>query len=163
LVISSTIHKPAEDEYVKDERGVEELRQMKDYIPSPVNTGFVFINGKYIAPPYQLKLTKVLKLEHKEGDCYLGGGILSLNGQLNENHVIRKALRYKEDKLPVVPVNITKSTSFYDRKLHKYMAQVAAYVKHHQAHGEEGDMMAKALQKLPNLKKLSEKINIQCT
>ncbi len=153
LVISSAIHKPAKDEYAKDERGVEELRKMKDYVPAPVNTGFVFINGKYIAPPYQLKLTKVLKLEHKEGDCYLGGGILSLNGQLNENHVIRKSRLFKGDKFPAVPDDIKKDTSMDDHKVSVFMAKAKTYIKLHHSHKEECDIVADAYKKLPNIKR----------
>ena len=85
----------------------------------PINSGFVFIDGKYIEPPYKFK---------QKGACRI-----YLNGHYIHNCltlVDTVANPYKVDKLPEIPKSIDSMTSFnelfhikYDERF-KYLEAV---------------------------------------
>lgn len=97
----------------------------------PINSGFVFIDGKYIEPPYKFK---------QKGACRI-----YLNGHYVHNCltlVDTVANPYKVDKLPEIPKSIDSMTSFnelfhikYDERF-KYLEAVGYYFHTHYSRKE---------------------------
>lgn len=134
-----------------DERGVEQFKSMKNHTLEPVNSGFVFVNGKYINSPYMIKVEKVLIPEPH--NTYLRGGVMYLNNLILSNHLTRKYHEYKGDVDPAIPEGINKNTSIYDIKINDYFRQKIAYVQRRHSREEEAKILANVYKSLPNIKR----------
>jgi len=115
----------------------------------PVNSGFVFIDGKYIEPPYKFK---------QKGPCriYLNGHYIHNCLSLTDT----VANPYKVDKLPEIPETIDSMTSFNELKSLKYNNQsylgvISNYFYTHYPHKEAGKRLCEHMLKHPNIKAIN--------
>ncbi len=118
--------------------------------PRKINTGFVFIDGKYIEPPYKFK---------QKGACRI-----YLNGQYIFNCLTLTdtiANPYKIDELPEIPQSIDSLTSFKelktlrDDKQRTYLGAVSDYFYTHYPYKEAGLHLYEYIKKLPNIKSIN--------
>lgn len=105
---------------------------------NPVTNGFVFIDGKYIDPPYVVTRQ--------------GNGIF-INGHLVERPCPWPIPGKTKSEIPAedpkMPATITDKSSMYDGTLVEYMDKKRAYHAH-RVHGKEfADVMVKAYAELP--------------
>lgn len=113
---------------------------------TPINSGFVFIDGNYIEPPYII--------EQKES------GKISINGLLVLNHLrlTDTVLNpFKIDSLPAVPSSINKNSSFKDLNNTRYndkrnlIKAVSSYYFTHYTADEASKYMVEFIKHLPNV------------
>ena len=104
----------------------------------PITNGFVFIDGKYIAPPY---------LVTREGN-----GIY-INGYLVEQPCPWPIPQKKKSEVPIkdpeMPQFISKNTSKYDKDLIEYLGKKKAYYLGKYGEKKTVKMMVKVYQDLP--------------
>lgn len=129
---------------------IEQFEKMSDFAGETINSGFVFINGKYINAPYKLEIKKVIKKE--QHDNYFGGGIIYVNSIIVTKNLMNKYPDYKGDIDPDIPKDIDKNTSIYDFKIEDYFRRKTAYVQKHHTQNEEIKIMEKVYKSLPNIK-----------
>lgn len=128
---------PKQDEAVFKEYGVT--------TGQPIETGFVFLDGKYLDAPYTVS--------RKGGSVYI-----------NEHWVYRTA---GDDKPPLMahpekvklPEGIDKNTSLYDKRMGEYFRNMIAAVQATHTREEEIKIMEAVYRKLPFIKdaKVDEK------
>lgn len=114
----------------------------------PINSGFVFIDGKYIDAPYHITIKEISS--NKIGDT--SGGILYINGVRVLSALTTIKSQYNEDIDPELPLSINKNTSLYDKSLTNYLLQKMAYIKKHYNRGEERKIMENVYRSLPCIK-----------
>ena len=104
----------------------------------PITNGFVFIDGKYLDPPYVVSRQ--------------GNGVY-INGNLVEQPcpwpILEKAEPVSPAEDPKIPATITKDTSQYDRELMTYLGAKKAYYRAKYGEIEMVKMMVKVYQELP--------------
>jgi hypothetical protein len=116
----------------------------------PINSGFVFIDGKYIEPPYKVK-------QKEPGKIYING-IYVLNRIRDLDTILNP---YKIDELPLIPKNITKNTSFkeltelsYGKS--SYLSAVSNYYYTHYPGKEANKKLYEYLMTIPCIKSIEK-------
>ena len=104
----------------------------------PVTNGLVFIDGKYISPPYVVS--------RREGEIFLNG--------LHLDWVMQWPPRKKREPVipteePVVPTSITTTTTEYDKDYISYIYYMRQYLMAKFGKQKGVEMMVDVYQKLP--------------
>ena len=115
----------------------------------PVSNGIIFIDGKYLPPPYTVS--------RREGN-------ILVNGQHFDFLMAWPPIKIPPpppppETEPVMPASITKNTSEYDRELAHYTSAVGDYLR--AKHGQEKatEMMVDVYRKLPCVKSAQRREN----
>lgn len=142
----------AQEKNIDDGRGIENFKKMKDIVYKPIDSGFVFIDGRYIDKPYKIEIKKVLK--ELNGGTYLGGCIVCLNGFTLQKFLTTKRRRYNGNIDPPIPKGIDKNTPFRSGKVTVYLDHKHDYAMKNMTIEEEKKFFKKTYQNLPMIKKV---------
>ena len=115
-----------------------------------INSGFVFIDGKYIEPPYTVK-------QKEPGKIYING-IYVLNKIRGLDTVLNP---YEIKELPLIPKSITKNTSFKEltelrHGKFSYLSAVSYYYYTHLPGKEADKKMYEYLIAIPCIKSINK-------
>ncbi|HUV64986.1 MAG TPA: hypothetical protein VMW24_13895 [Sedimentisphaerales bacterium] len=123
----------------KVEQEYTALEARQDSSAKGIDTGFVFIDGRYVDAPYTV--------------TRFGGQVL-VNGVLVEQHVEPPAAEGEpaDDSNPQLPDSITRDTSIYDKEFVDYIRKKISYVQAHHSPEQERSIMQKVYENLPFVK-----------
>jgi len=104
----------------------------------PVTNGLVFIDGKYIPPPFVVS--------RREGEIFLNGLHLDWVMQWPPKQEYQTPIPKTE---PIMPASITEKTTKYDQDYIKYMSDKQAYLFAKYGQEKGMDMLVETYKKLP--------------
>ncbi len=115
---------------------------------TPINSGFVFIDGKYIEPPYTIE-------QKQTGYIYINNELAQIT--ITPSDTIENP--YKQDKLPEMPEELNKNSTYFelgklmDQKTNKrYMTEVGYYYHTHYPEKKAIIKIKEFYKSLPNMK-----------
>ena len=108
----------------------------------PVSNGIIFVDGKYLQPPYT-----VLR---REGDIFVNGQ--GIDGVMQWPPIKPPPPPPPPETEPVMPASITETTTRFDKDYLAYISDVHAYIM--ARHGQEKgiEMMVEVYRRLPCVK-----------
>ena len=140
-------------EEIQESDRSETAQKPKSFTSQTIDSGFVFIDGKYIDPPYKFEVKRVKDVPYAPPGSYPIIGTVYLNNIML--YKCRGKLQHFDGSVdPDLPRGIDKNTPFRSGKVSAYIQHKHDYAVKNLTIEEEKKFLEKAFRNLPMIKKV---------